>query len=260
MNAVKTFLALALVFSFLPSHASGCSCAWAGPFLRVSEQTDLIIRGTVVEYHRRVGDIWHAMDVHVEEVLRGRVTTKKIRIWGDNGIMCRPYVTQFPRNTEWIFAIHKNKVESKNDYVISGCGEYFLRVEDGVVTGAVTDSMGYGEMETLRLSDVKSLLESAGDRRKQAIPTEAPDIVGIVTSSEGRGLRVEVNPDEPAGSLKALVYVPAGALLVDRRGRVYDPWQVPVGSNVSAWFAGPVAESYPVQATARCVVLEDSDR
>lgn len=35
-----------------------------------------------------------------------------------------------------------------------------------------------------------------------------------------------------------------------------DPSKLTVGQTVSMWFDGPVAESYPVQATAGVVVIE----
>lgn len=66
-----------------------------------------------------------------------------------------------------------------------------------------------------------------------------------------------MNPDEPSGSAKALVTIPAGIIVTDRHGHVYDLERVRAGSIVSVWFTGPVAESYPVQARAGAVVLEE---
>jgi hypothetical protein len=200
------------------------------------------------------------MDVRVDEVLRGRLQSKTIRIWGDDGALCRPYVSRFARNTEWIFAIYRNERESKQDYQISVCGEFWLRVEKDLVSGAVSDSTEYGQSESVTLTELRSALKEARDRRMAAIPTDAPSIVGTVTWRSDRGLQVEVNPDEATGSPKAKVHVPKGTPMVDREGRMYDPWRIPLGSRVSVWFTGPVAESYPVQATALCVVLEEPNR
>jgi hypothetical protein len=80
--------------------------------------------------------------------------------------------------------------------------------------------------------------------------------MGTVTSVSVRGLRVEVNPGESSGSPKAQVTIPEGTPVTDRSGRMYDPGSIRLGSIVSVWFTGPVAESYPVQARARAVVLE----
>jgi hypothetical protein len=90
------------------------------------------------------------------------------------------------------------------------------------------------------------------------LPTGAPDITGLVTAVEdsGRRLRVEERPEDASGSAKAVVRVPADAPILERSGLPRQFGEVRVGTRVSVWFAGPVAESYPVQATAHTVVIE----
>lgn len=102
-----------------------------------------------------------------------------------------------------------------------------------------------------------SCLSSGPQERGSQLPTTPADITGTVTSVSDRSIRVEVNPHEPSGSLKAQVTIPEGTPVTDRSGRMYDPGSIAVGSIVSVWFTGPVAESYPVQARARTVVLEE---
>ena len=91
-----------------------------------------------------------------------------------------------------------------------------------------------------------------------AIPTEAPSITGIVTSiGPGRTLRIEEQPSEESGSAKAVVRVPEGVVIRERdlgAPRTFEDLEQ--GATVSAWFSGPVAESYPVQATASALVIE----
>ena len=86
----------------------------------------------------------------------------------------------------------------------------------------------------------------------------APDITGVVTAvnASARTLRVEERPEDASGSAKAVVRVTAGTPVVERSGRARDFGEVRVGMRVSVWFAGPVAESYPVQAAAQTVVVE----
>jgi hypothetical protein len=100
-----------------------------------------------------------------------------------------------------------------------------------------------------------------GGAAAAAVPAEPPSITGVVTAAgPGRTLRVEERPEDASGSAKAQVRVPEGAAILDRGGRARRFDEVQRGARVSAWFTGPVAESYPVQATARVVVIEDSAR
>jgi hypothetical protein len=99
---------------------------------------------------------------------------------------------------------------------------------------------------------------AAGEARLELIPTEAPDIRGTITAASGTRLRVETVPHEPSGSHKADVTVDARTPVLRRAGGRGTAEALAVGTAVSVWFIGPVAESYPVQARARVVVLEDA--
>jgi len=90
-------------------------------------------------------------------------------------------------------------------------------------------------------------------------PTNAPSITGIVTAiGPGASLRIEEKPGLDAGGAKAQVRVPDGAAILDRSGPERTLADIREGAIVSAWFTGPVAESYPVQATASAIVIEPS--
>ena len=83
-------------------------------------------------------------DVEIKEVLYGKEQKKRIRVWGDDGVLCRPYVTKFPKNTEWILNVDKvpsSKIkweprrEKAGDYAISVCGEHWLALKDRKIIG-----------------------------------------------------------------------------------------------------------------------------
>lgn len=91
----------------------------------------------------------------------------------------------------------------------------------------------------------------------QPIPTEAPSIQGTITAVQQDGrIRVEEQPEEESGSAKAVIRLDEDSRVVYREGGAGGPGELAVGQRVSAWFTGPVAESYPVQATAAVVVIE----
>jgi hypothetical protein len=98
---------------------------------------------------------------------------------------------------------------------------------------------------------------SGGVTARAGLPADPPAITGVVTAlGPGRTLRVEANPAEGSGSPKAQITVPEGVPILERSGTQsgWDP--IRPGARVSVWFQGPVRESYPIQATARAIVVE----
>jgi hypothetical protein len=105
------------------------------------------------------------------------------------------------------------------------------------------------------------------------LPSAEADIRGIITEvgrmpqeangGESAGERVgvvlvEENPDEETGSQKDSVTVTKATKLSEQRGRNLTRIRfddLKLGQRVMAWYAGPVAESYPRQATARVIVV-----
>jgi len=101
------------------------------------------------------------MDVEVLEVFKGSAKGKRIRIRGDNGAQCRPYVMAFPVQTEWFFAITELRGDDpgKGDYFISVCGEFWARVEGGNVTGRLSSPTPPGVNDTPEKMSLKEFTE-----------------------------------------------------------------------------------------------------
>lgn len=93
--------------------------------------------------------------------------------------------------------------------------------------------------------------------RHAGIPDDAPSILGVVTMREAPDrIRVETDPGAASGSDKAVVTLTRATRILHRDGRSADGSDLGVGREVSVWFAGPVRESYPVQADAGTMVIE----
>jgi hypothetical protein len=149
-------LALLVVVSLAPSLALACTCMWAGPFTRVALQTDLVVLAEVRGYHR------HGMDVVVLEVLRGREPRPVIRIWGDTGAACRPYVTGFVRGTRWVFAVRRSPEPEGHGYAISGCGEHWVEARGDQAIGRITVAEYGQRLEVVPLADLLIWVRSGG--------------------------------------------------------------------------------------------------
>lgn len=90
---------------------------------------------------------------------------------------------------------------------------------------------------------------------------EQDGITGFVTDVSGTTVLIENDPLEQSGSDKASVEVLPDTEISRQQGQVpATPEDLEAGQLVEATFSGPVAESYPVQATANSItILEDAD-
>lgn len=95
------------------------------------------------------------------------------------------------------------------------------------------------------------------------VPTDAASIIGDIAQVERTGGRlrilVEQIPTRSAGYPIAWIAVNRDTNVVQRAGGSLSRGssaELVVGMRVQAWFTGPVAESYPVQATAGTVLIE----
>jgi hypothetical protein len=142
---------------------------WGGPFSKVALGQHLIVLGEILSHDK------NSMDVRVIEVLKGTEEGRTIRIWGDTGALCRPYVSHFPVGTTWLFAVQKTTGEQdsslwgrlfppthKSDYAISICGDFWLEVRDGRAVGRVTVEHYSNFREWVPLSEMLSWLRSNG--------------------------------------------------------------------------------------------------
>ena len=97
------------------------------------------------------------------------------------------------------------------------------------------------------------------------MPPGADGIRGLITQLvapwgqvEGFRILVEQDSTRSAGTPKASVFVPATTLVMQRVGHQASPELLRLCQEVSVWFDGPVAESFPVQARAGGIVIERS--
>lgn len=143
MRCHRSIILLALN-ALLASAASACECLWEGPFVRAAERAQLIVSGAVIETKG------NAFDLRVEKILRGKEYRDTVRIWASDGKLCRPEVDQFAPGTQWLLALHyiDKEVEGGfnpltpnisygrvDDYYLSKCGAYWLRVQEGRASG-----------------------------------------------------------------------------------------------------------------------------
>lgn len=148
---MRALLALctALWLANTPVARAECECVWQGAFTDVEAATDLVVSGTVV------ASKGNSIDIAVSQVLRGPEPLDPLRVWLRTADYCRPGVELFPLGTQWVMALHKiteAPPEAFNpntpnvsygridDFSLSNCGGYWLRVSEGLVTGNLVNA------------------------------------------------------------------------------------------------------------------------
>ncbi len=129
--------------------SKSCQCLWQGSFSTIVKRSDFIASGEVITTKG------NSIDFKIARTMADRaINTKEfnnvIRIWGDDGKQCRPVITEFPVGSQWVVAL--TKITSNvpdgfnpntpnvsygriNDYYLSQCGAYWLRLDEGYVVG-----------------------------------------------------------------------------------------------------------------------------
>jgi len=81
-----------------------------------------------------------SMEVEVIKTYKGKENRKIIKVWGDNGIQCRPYLSTFKVGQYYVIAFYsidydiEQSGEKKSDYFISVCGAYWLTIDFNIKT------------------------------------------------------------------------------------------------------------------------------
>jgi hypothetical protein len=169
MKRLPPFSLIVGVTLWFAPAAMACSCLGTAPFVQTASVSALVVRGKVLEYQWHPADTQHqrpmSMVVEVQEVLKGASSSKRIPIWGDNGMICRRYVSEFPIGTEWVMAVSPDRWSQKGELAISSCGEYALPVKgnqaQGKISGKVPELVTLPKLRVLLKTLPK--VRSAGD-------------------------------------------------------------------------------------------------
>lgn len=150
--AVMRGLAGALALALLPASGSlraECGCLWEGSFSDVQASADLVVAAEVLRIKG------NAVDIAIEEQLRGEAYLDDIRVWMETRDYCRPPAEEFPVGSRWILALKRitdvpddgfdpstpnQSFGRRDDYYLSSCGGYWLTYNGEVVTGNLVNA------------------------------------------------------------------------------------------------------------------------
>jgi hypothetical protein len=180
MRTVIIILTIFLSLTTVKTYA--CDCESQGNFYKVSPNSDLVALVKVNKY-LTFKDIYDSptpmsMEVEVLEVFKGVENRKKVKVWGDFGNLCRPYLNQFSFDSLYVIAFHKGEKgnfghidETESDYSISNCGEYWLQANsksDKLIGSESTIEINrlrsfYDRTKDLSTTDFKEIFQKALD-------------------------------------------------------------------------------------------------
>lgn len=122
--------------------ACDCECVSDCSFHKVAENSELVALVKVISYDNYLGDeimghngkMPYSMTVEIIKMYKGTLIKRKIKIWGDNGTLCRPYIADFALGDYFLVApnlikeLHSND-ESKTDFEFFSCSTDYLKVD-----------------------------------------------------------------------------------------------------------------------------------
>lgn len=129
-----------------------CDCDYIGNFLTASKWAEVIFLIKVREHGDYVSltgaapttvSVPTTATFEIIKTLKGNSDKKDIRVFGDNGVLCRPYIDIFKKDKYYIVGLYrcdgKERSETADDFQISGCGEFWIdyNPETNMVTGRI---------------------------------------------------------------------------------------------------------------------------
>ena len=129
-----------LLISF-KTFACDCECTGDCTFKSVSSGSAFVALIKVIEYSDYLDyeidgydkKMPLSMTVEIIEKYIGSESRKKIKIWGDNGVLCRPYIANFEIGNYYLIAPSKitetSDIGNENDYDFFSCYTDYLVVD-----------------------------------------------------------------------------------------------------------------------------------
>jgi len=172
MPMKKKILLILSIITWTTTQACICFSS-DGNFLKTSKQVDLVAIVHVkdyqdyLEFNATRNQPLSAM-FEIVKVLKGKEDRKEIKVFGDDGSLCRPYITNFKKGEYYVIALRKcnerkrsNSItETADDFFIPGCGEFWVQynLEDNNVVGLINRKR---KSTTMTLQKPESLIKGS---------------------------------------------------------------------------------------------------
>jgi hypothetical protein len=164
---VKTTFLIIYFSLFTVINAFSCSCIfdWDDSFSKTVGNSEFIALVRIISFDEFLtneitgleGNIPYAMTAELVNTYKGETTTKRIKIYGDNGALCRPYLSEFKIDGYYLIAPIKLKDE-EGSYTFFYCRTDYLKVN-------MSEYKAYGKYSLLQSEiDLKDFEKNFGKR------------------------------------------------------------------------------------------------
>jgi len=138
---MKKLIFISIFLFSIQSFACSCECNWGCSFSSISDGQNFVALVKVVEYTDFLEDsiegyenkMPYSMTVEIITKYKGSESKKRIKIWRDNGMLCRPYIANFEVGKYYLIAPSQIENDSqtgkKNDYDFFACYTDYLEVD-----------------------------------------------------------------------------------------------------------------------------------
>jgi hypothetical protein len=130
-----------------------CSClfSWNDSFSKTARNSELIALVKIISFdeflEREImgfeGKMPYAMTVEVIKKYKGKESRKRIKILGDNGMLCRPYLAEFKINDLYLIAPASLDATPNTEYEFLSCRTDYLKVN-------MSTNLAYGKYSLIR--------------------------------------------------------------------------------------------------------------
>lgn len=158
----KTIILLFLSIGFsVQSIACSCESDWDDSFKKTLRQADFVALVKIISFDEYLDDfvlgykekIPYSMTAEVIKKYKGREERKRIQIIGDDGAQCRPYLSEFEINKQYLVAPSRFDNSDSTQYYFFICRTEYLEVN-------IEENIAYGKYSLLQSQITVDRVES----------------------------------------------------------------------------------------------------
>lgn len=135
MRQILLFFLFTLFLSF-ELFACSCSRAWNDSFSLTAKKSEFVALVKIISFDEYLnheitdfdGKMPYSMTVEIIKKYKGKESRKRITIFGDNGMLCRPYLADFEVNSYYLVSPNPLDNSAITAYDFSSCRTGYLKV------------------------------------------------------------------------------------------------------------------------------------
>jgi len=136
---LKQIFIIFFLITLSSSNVEACSCsfAWNDSFSHTVKDSEFVALVKILSFDEYLDreiigfeeKMPYSMTVEIIKNYKGFESKKTIKIFGDNGILCRPYLSEFKINEYYLIAPNSLNSELNNEYDFFSCRTEYLKVD-----------------------------------------------------------------------------------------------------------------------------------